>query len=326
MQTMLWQLIFLGMSVQEVAAVNRTFTSTVSESAVYAMLRRYDETGVVDYPPPKERCKRMDGNLEQVMLEIVSDNPWLFLDEIADTLFARTGERFSREYIHGALHAAGYTLKKMQRIAAARDEQQRQHYWDVIRSWVTHPSQLVFGDETGMDERTARRKWGWGARGTRVNVTAVQHSGKHYSILALFGTEGFLAFRFVEGGYTTDLFMEHIVDMIAYAIHPYPGPQSILVLDNCRIHHAEERALRAAVEARGGILFFLAPYCCIDNPEEYAFSVFKNSWKRHALQLRGVAFEHAVSWCLQNCYAHNTSKRKDNGPLNTYTRCGYVFP
>jgi hypothetical protein len=32
--------------------------------------------------------------------------------------------------------------------------------------------------------------------------------------------------------------------------NPYPGPRSVLILDNCRIHHAEE--IRELVEDEAG--------------------------------------------------------------------------
>jgi transposase len=121
--------------------------------------------------------------------------------------------------------------------------------------------------------------------------------------------------------------MSHITAMISSVISPYPGRQSILVLDNCRIHHAQEDALRAAVSAKGGLLFFLAPYCCIDNPEEYGFSVFESCWRRHAAFLRGEQLDNAIAWCFQNCYAYSAERKRnaDQGPLNTFVRCGYVF-
>lgn len=38
--------------------------------------------------------------------------------------------------------------------------------------------------------------------------------------------------------------------------NPYPGPRSVLVLDNCRIHHAEEIRHLVEDEARTSAGFF----------------------------------------------------------------------
>lgn len=77
-------------------------------------------------------------------------------------------------------------------------------------------------------------------------------------------------------------------------IRPFPEPCSILVLDNCRIHHTYEQQLREVVEAQGGKLLFLAPHTPIDNPIEIAFNCMKMFWVRHAEMLNGMDMESAV--------------------------------
>ncbi|KAL6303493.1 hypothetical protein BKA93DRAFT_715925, partial [Sparassis latifolia] len=38
------------------------------------------------------------------------------------------------------------------------------------------------------------------------------------------------------GGYNGEQFIEYIQGLLE-VMNPYPGPQSMLVMDNCRIHH-----------------------------------------------------------------------------------------
>ncbi|KAF8078347.1 hypothetical protein FPV67DRAFT_1389884, partial [Lyophyllum atratum] len=38
------------------------------------------------------------------------------------------------------------------------------------------------------------------------------------------------------GGYNGDQFLEWLEGLLR-VMNPYPAPQSVLVLDNCRIHH-----------------------------------------------------------------------------------------
>ena len=40
------------------------------------------------------------------------------------------------------------------------------------------------------------------------------------------------------GSYKGDEFLEYLDDLTA-RMNPYPGPHSVLVIDNCRIHHVE---------------------------------------------------------------------------------------
>jgi transposase len=77
----------------------------------------------------------------------------------------------------------------------------------------------------------------------------------------------------------------------------YPGPRSVLILDNCNIHHAEE--IRELVEDQAGELgpfypkyvvivslvvgcklIFLPPYSPDLNPIEQAFSAIKSYLRR----------------------------------------------
>ena len=56
---------------------------------------------------------------------------------------------------------------------------------------------------------------------------------------------------------------------------PFPQKNSVLVIDNARIHHNEE--IIPIVEEFGGRVLFLPPYSPDFNPIELAFSVIK-SW------------------------------------------------
>lgn len=53
-------------------------------------------------------------------------------------------------------------------------------------------------------------------------------------------------------------------------MRPFPDARSVLVLDNCRIHHSQ--ALVALVEAAGCLLLYLPPYSPDLNPIEESFS------------------------------------------------------
>jgi hypothetical protein len=207
---------------------------------------------------------------------------------LTSSLEATTQVRYSREHVHYTLLSLRWTLEKMQKVAKGRDAQKRAEYCDAIRYYVRDPSWLVFADRTAMDGRTLRRKLGWGARGQRVHVVEIMHRGKMVSVLTLFTTAGFVARRWVEGTYNSDLFIQHIKELIGQVLQSYPGPDSILVLDNCHIHHAREEELLEAVAHTGGLLFFLAPYspCFI---------------KEHGEWLKDETLDRALFWCFMNC-------------------------
>ncbi|KAF9509002.1 hypothetical protein BS47DRAFT_1302046, partial [Hydnum rufescens UP504] len=57
-----------------------------------------------------------------------------------------------------------------------------------------------------------------------------------YSILPVLGLDGYLSFNIFEGSVTAEKFEKFLCEHVPL-MHPYPGPQSVLILDNCSIHH-----------------------------------------------------------------------------------------
>src|SRR5215475_11320169 len=62
-------------------------------------------------------------------------------------------------------------------------------------------------------------------------------------------------------------------------MNSYPNEQSVLVLDNARIHHDED--LIKYIEAFGGRVEFLPPYSPDFNPIESSFSVIKSFLQKY---------------------------------------------
>lgn len=62
-------------------------------------------------------------------------------------------------------------------------------------------------------------------------------------------------------------------------MQPYPNPNSVLIMDNCSIHHGG-RVAELAV-ARGVLLLYLPPYSPDFNPTEKAFAVLKAHLRRN---------------------------------------------
>lgn len=59
-----------------------------------------------------------------------------------------------------------------------------------------------------------------------------------YSILPALTLDGILYAQIVPGsfnGNTFKIFLEGLLE----CMNPYPGPKSVLVMDNCAIHHVE---------------------------------------------------------------------------------------
>lgn len=59
-----------------------------------------------------------------------------------------------------------------------------------------------------------------------------------YSILPALTTEGIIYSHITVGSYDGDKFLQWLAGLLEI-MNPYPAPCSVLILDNCRIHHVE---------------------------------------------------------------------------------------
>ncbi|KIJ06059.1 hypothetical protein PAXINDRAFT_92561, partial [Paxillus involutus ATCC 200175] len=89
------------------------------------------------------------------------------------------------------------------------------------------------------NERTYARHYGRAVRGHRAHICDVFAHGDHYSLCAALTVDGYLAARAIEGSYDTEEFYDFIAEELPH-MNPYPQGCSVLVLDNCRIHHNED--------------------------------------------------------------------------------------
>ena len=119
-------------------------------------------------------------------------------------------------------------------------------------------------------------------------------SSRRVSVLPALLLDGILAVKIVEGSFTTALFKDFIDGLLDH-MNPFPGPNSVIVMDNCRIHRAQ--SIRDMIEersviqhyrfptadrcSRGMMCEFLPSYSPDFNPIELAFSKFKLHIRRN---------------------------------------------
>ena len=110
--------------------------------------------------------------------------------------------------------------------------------------------------------------------------------GDQYSLVATLTVDGYIASNVVPGSFDFMDFLEFIQEMVVHSnsqfimpmtdswqfpqMNPYPEPWSVLVLDNCRIHH--NKVLVNMVRAAGCLILFLPAYSPDLNPIEESFS------------------------------------------------------
>ena len=100
-------------------------------------------------------------------------------------------------------------------------------------------NQLLFLDESAANERTMDRKYGWAPIGVTPHKYKSIKRSERWSILPVYTIDGFYVWDIIQGSYTKELFNEFVCTQVLPCCTPYPGPRSILVMDNARIHHSE---------------------------------------------------------------------------------------
>ncbi|CAG8736501.1 2049_t:CDS:2, partial [Racocetra fulgida] len=126
-------------------------------------------------------------------------------------------------------------------------------------------NQLIFLDEASKDERSLSRKYRYSFRNTRAVQKTVFIRGKRFILLPALSLDGIIAVDIIEGTCTKERFKQFIINQV-----PYSHANSVLVLDNARIHHNSE--LIKYIEAFGYKIEYLPPYSPDMNPIETAFA------------------------------------------------------
>lgn len=105
-----------------------------------------------------------------------------------------------------------------------------------LHEWL--PEYLVFLDETAVNERALDRKYGWSTIGTPARLVQSAKRTKKWSTLPLYSMDGFFTWQIIHGSYDSTLFEEFLYTHVIPNMQSYPGPRSVLIMDNARIHHS----------------------------------------------------------------------------------------
>jgi len=97
----------------------------------------------------------------------------------------------------------------------------------------------VFIDESAANERTLDRKFGWAPVGYPSQEIRPAKRSQRWSILPAYTLDGYITYDIVHGFYNAELFNDFIQNKVLPLCNAYPGPRSILVMDNARIHQPQ---------------------------------------------------------------------------------------
>lgn len=124
---------------------------------------------------------------------------------------------------------------------------------------------FIFVDETGADNRNTIRRYGYSMRGKPPVNHQLFARGERISAIACMASCGILDAKLIKGTTDGDIFYEFVKTHLPHLM-PFNGlnPHSVVVLDNCSVHHVPETT--------GALVMFLPPYSPDFNPIEEYFS------------------------------------------------------
>ena len=143
-----------------------------------------------------------------------------------------------------------------------------------------HRSWLVWGDEMGTNRNEiVHRRRGRAHRGERAVDRGIMLNRSHFSALAFMTEDEILGHYTCPGAINSERLIYYVQEDLISKLNPFPGPRSVLILDNCSIHHT--RAFKSLCEAAGILLLYLPAYSPWLNPIEPVFRSVKAFFARY---------------------------------------------
>ncbi|KAJ7744872.1 hypothetical protein B0H16DRAFT_1857033 [Mycena metata] len=243
----------------------------------------FEEFGQVTKPPSVLRGHDRIVSLAvlTVIREVFFHDPTVMLDELAWHLAIHHDVVISTSALQATLVRAGLTSKVLQKVVCKRDEVQREEYWDCIRDPTSFSGtglEFVAVDESSKDDRTTSRNYGRSPLGQRAESSELFSRRLHLDTDCL--------------GLNVDAyqFFDFIVEDVLPHIKPYPDVQSVLILDNCRIHHTE---LLREVLNEHGVMTYLRCHGRSISQEEDPFMALLDSTACITAEMAVGWFKHA---------------------------------
>lgn len=138
---------------------------------------------------------------------------------------------------------------------------------------------FVFYDESSTDKRDGARRTGRSPKGITPWMASALTRGQRFHLLLAITVDGLVHVLVYEGHTKKELFIRWLKEQVFPKMNPFPGPNSILVMDNSSWHH-DPRIHHLAREF-GILVWYLPPYSSDFNPIEAFFSDLKRWIRRH---------------------------------------------
>ena len=271
-----WQHMGMNMTYKQIGS-----RLQIAPSTAHRIFNRFKATGdvVARRQPSRPEARHLDGHHEVLILGIICDNPTVYLREICSMIAEATSVCVSASTVCRLLKRNGFIRKKVQNVAKQRSLQYRAEF--IARALLYRKEFFVWVDETGSDRRQAMRRFGYSLRGLPPVCHRFLVRGVRVSAISAICSEGLIGVELTTGSVNGDKFLDFVRGTLIPNMNPFDGlnPTSIIVLDNCSIHHVAD--VVKVIEEAGILLMYLPPYSPDLNPIEETFSSIKYYLREH---------------------------------------------
>ena len=204
--------------------------------------------------PLKGRPRVCKSSTLDRLTKFLLKNPTVYLDEVQFWLSVEEGILISTSTIHRyQKYVLGFTNKCVTGSAIERNNKECVHWYDEAQGML-YDFQILCTDQSYIDDRTGTCQKGYAIRGEECFVPSPFCQGDRYTINPVLSVDGFIALEIVEGSMDGtkfyDFILLQVVSHVLYnrwdltdpeqlpQMNPWPQKNSVLLLDNCAIHHA----------------------------------------------------------------------------------------
>lgn len=279
----------------------------------------FERTGAVRKETPINiNKKRWPVEVYSHIEKYIENHPCFYLEELQDELrdtFPALSNTSVPTICRALRHDMKLTRKVLERRAREIKPMEIADYKYRLNPLYLYPEQLVFVDETSKDGRTAYRKYARSPIGKPAYVNLSFGRGKRVSVLSAFNSTGFLAWGQTPNTFTRQIFHDTFAEHILPHLNTWPLPNSIVIIDNAKIHMYKE--FFEMVATRGAVVVFLPPFCPHFNTIEQGFSVLKKWIQKYAHLVFARYPEMALDLAFRVCVSDSQS------PVSMIKNCGY---
>ncbi|EFP80329.2 uncharacterized protein PGTG_06285 [Puccinia graminis f. sp. tritici CRL 75-36-700-3] len=195
---------------------------------------------------PKEYEERggqykLTGEDREFMLELLRAEPGLFLDEIRERLYDDSGTLIGITSVHRNLvEKMSITLKKADTVNIKKSLVAKYAYIDRLAG--VPAEQIVFTDESTFCSRDLLRTFSRSKKGTGAIRHQLEQNPKRFTLIPAISMFGVIALTVTKENVKRPYFTHFLKYQLLPRMNPYPGLNSILVMDNAGIHRGADVA------------------------------------------------------------------------------------